>query len=170
MKKLTLAFVVLFIMLIISNAAFSQLKIIYTVSANDAHLSDVAGKVYSESVIWPVIWETNQDIMSSPYDLSEGMQLVIPECGTSIEYTYVDVYYTVIDNDESLQDIANIVYGNSILWPSIWEANKDKMSSVNDIYTGLILDIPTLSENEKEEYIDKYEKYKKYKKQMKKNY
>lgn len=168
MKKLTLTFAALLIMMIQSNAAFSQLEIIYTVKESDEHLSDVAEKIFGNSMIWPAIWAENEETLSSPDDLYEGMELIIPDYGMNNgNYPHVKVYYTVTNSDESLWDIAAIVYDNSRLWPTIWEANQDKMSSTDDLYTGLVLRIPILSEEKKEEYLNKYEKYKKWKEKNK---
>jgi len=63
--------------------------------------------------------------------------------------------YTV-KKGESLWDIAGYpeIYGNPLLWPRIYEANRDKIKNPNLIYPGQVLVIPREKEvnKEKKEY------------------
>ena len=80
--------------------------------------------------------------------------------------------YTVVKGD-CLSKIAGMknIYGNSKLWPAIWEANKSGVVSAppkvsktipnpNLIYPGQVLKIPALTEAQKTEMMNKANSYK----------
>lgn len=80
--------------------------------------------------------------------------------------------YTVVKGD-CLYKIAGMknIYGNSKLWPAIWDANKSGVVSAppkvaktipnpNLIYPGQVLKIPTLTEAQKTEAMNKANQYK----------
>jgi len=81
--------------------------------------------------------------------------------------------YTVVKGD-CLSKIAGMknIYGNSRLWPAIWEANKSGVVSAppkvaktipnpNLIYPGQVLKIPALTEAQKTEMMNKSSNYRK---------
>lgn len=87
--------------------------------------------------------------------------------------------YTVVKGD-CLSKIAGAKYGNTKLWPAIWEANKSGVVSAppkvaktipnpNLIYPGQVLKIPALTEAQKTEMMKKGSSYKGTKKRVSKS-
>lgn len=106
----------------------------YTVVDGD-WLSKIAGmrKVYHDGSKWPWIYEANQDKISDPNLIYPGWVLLIPTLDQ----------YTVIPGD-CLWLIASYlsIYSDAKRWPDIYEANKDKISDPDLIYTNQEFVIP----------------------------
>jgi nucleoid-associated protein YgaU len=106
----------------------------YTVVDGD-WLSKIAGmrKVYHDGSKWPWIYEANMDKISDPNLIYPGWVLLIPTLEN----------YTVIPGD-CLWLIASYlsIYSDAKRWPDIYEANKDKISDPDLIYTNQEFVIP----------------------------
>ena len=106
----------------------------YTVVDGD-WLSKIAGmrKVYHDGSKWPWIYEANQDKISDPNLIYPGWVLLIPTLDQ----------YTVIPGD-CLWLIASYlsIYSDAKRWPDIYEANNDKISDPDLIYTNQEFVIP----------------------------
>jgi nucleoid-associated protein YgaU len=99
----------------------------YTVVEGD-WLSKIAAmrKVYHNGAKWPWIHEANTDKIKDPNLIYPGWVLLIPTLDQ----------YTVIPGD-CLWLIASYlsIYSDAKRWPDIYEANKDKISDPDMIYT-----------------------------------
>jgi nucleoid-associated protein YgaU len=106
----------------------------YTVVDGD-WLSKIASmrKVYHDGSKWPWIYEANNDKISDPNLIYPGWVLLIPTLDN----------YTVIPGD-CLWLIASYlsIYSDAKRWPDIYEANKDKISDPDLIYTNQEFVIP----------------------------
>ncbi len=106
----------------------------YTVVDGD-WLSKIASmrKVYHDGSKWPWIHEANTDKISDPNLIYPGWVLLIPTLDN----------YTVIPGD-CLWLIASYlsIYSDAKRWPDIYEANKDKISDPDLIYTNQEFVIP----------------------------
>ncbi len=106
----------------------------YTVVDGD-WLSKIASmrKVYHDGSKWPWIYEANMDKISDPNLIYPGWVLLIPTLDN----------YTVIPGD-CLWLIASYlsIYSDAKRWPDIYEANKDKISDPDLIYTNQEFVIP----------------------------
>ena len=106
----------------------------YTVVDGD-WLSKIAGmrKVYHDGSKWPQIYEANKDKIKNPNLIYPGWVLLIPTLDQ----------YTVIPGD-CLWLIASYlsIYSDAKRWPDIYEANKDKISDPDLIYTNQEFVIP----------------------------
>ena len=106
----------------------------YTVVEGD-WLSKIASmrKVYHDGSKWPWIYEANMDKISDPNLIYPGWVLLIPTLEN----------YTVIPGD-CLWLIASYlsIYSDAKRWPDIYEANKDKISDPDLIYTNQEFVIP----------------------------
>jgi nucleoid-associated protein YgaU len=106
----------------------------YTVVDGD-WLSKIASmrKVYHDGSKWPWIHEANTDKISDPNLIYPGWVLLIPTLDN----------YTVTPGD-CLWLIASYlsIYSDAKRWPDIYEANKDKISDPDLIYTNQEFVIP----------------------------
>lgn len=106
----------------------------YTVVEGD-WLSKIASmrKVYNDGAKWPWIHEANTDKITDPNLIYPGWVLLIPTLDQ----------YTVIPGD-CLWLIASYlsIYSDAKRWPDIYEANKDKISDPDMIYTNQEFVIP----------------------------
>jgi nucleoid-associated protein YgaU len=106
----------------------------YTVVEGD-WLSKIASmrKVYHDGSKWPMIHEANTDKIKDPNLIYPGWVLLIPTLDN----------YTVMPGD-CLWLIASYlsIYSDAKRWPEIYEANKDKISDPDLIYTNQEFVIP----------------------------
>lgn len=135
-----------------------------------------------EKNIWPAITDGGNNgkykCMPEFWDRYNSMKKKIADCKGKMETGT----YTVVKGD-CLYKIAGMknIYGNSKLWPAIWDANKSGVVSAppripktipnpNLIYPGQVLKIPTLTEAQKTEAMNRANSYKyKRKKRMTKS-
>ncbi|MBL8007486.1 MAG: LysM peptidoglycan-binding domain-containing protein [Ignavibacteria bacterium] len=127
-----------------------------------------------EKDVWPEITNAGQDgrmkCLPEFWDRYNKMKKQIADCKALAPKTEG---YTVVKGD-CLYKIAGMknVYGNSKLWPAIWEANKNGVVSAppkvaktipnpNLIYPGQVLKIPALTEAQKTEMMNKATNYRK---------
>ena len=102
------------------------------------------------------------------WDRYNAMRKKITDCKGKMEASGT---YTVVRGD-CLYKIAGMsnIYGNSRLWPAIWDANKSGVVSApprvrttipnpNLIYPGQVLRIPTLTDAQKQEAMSKANSY-----------
>ena len=106
----------------------------YVVKEGD-WLSKIAGYrfIYHDGSKWPVIYESNKELIKDPDLIYPGWKLLIPGLNN----------YTVIP-DDCLWKIASYisVYNDAREWPRIYEANKDKINDPDLIYPGQVFTIP----------------------------
>jgi len=135
-----------------------------------------------EKNIWPGITDAGNNgkykCMPEFWDRYNAMKKKIADCKGKMETGT----YTVVKGD-CLYKIAGMknIYGNSRLWPAIWDANKSGVVSAppripktipnpNLIYPGQVLKIPTLTDAQKSDAMSRSSSYKmKRKKRMTKS-
>jgi nucleoid-associated protein YgaU len=110
----------------------------YTVQQGDT-LSGIAQRVYNDSseVAWKVIYNANKRVIGNdPNHIRPGEVLYIPPITTGS--------YTVQQGD-TLSSIAQYIYGDSALWPRIYDANKQVIGNDPDhIRPGEVLQLPPI--------------------------
>lgn len=133
-----------------------------------------------EANLWPYLTDAGvggrYKCLPEFWDRYNAMKKKITECKGKVETGT----YTVVKGD-CLFKIAGMknVYGNSRLWPAIWDANKSGVVSAppkvaktipnpNLIYPGQVLKIPALTEAQKTDALKNTNSYKT-KRKMKKN-
>lgn len=132
-----------------------------TVKEGDT-LGELAAKHLGSSGKYPLIMAVNTDVLDKPEHLRAGMKLRIPaeqvaevieeanEALTTVTPTDVreaierieSNTYTVKEGD-SLSSIAGKLLGDANRYDDIYKANKDKLSSADDIRVGMLLKLPT---------------------------
>lgn len=125
-----------------------------------------------EKNLWPYLTDAGingrMKCLCEFWDRYNAMKKKIADCKGKMETGT----YTVVKGD-CLFKIAGMknIYGNSKLWPAIWDANKSAVVSAppkvptaipnpNLIYPGQVLKVPTLTEAQKEEAMKKANSYK----------
>jgi LysM repeat protein len=133
-----------------------------------------------EANLWPYLTDAGVSgrykCLPEFWDRYNAMKKKITECKGKVETGT----YTVVKGD-CLYKIAGMknVYGNSRLWPAIWDANKSGVVSAppkvaksipnpNLIYPGQVLKIPALTEAQKNDAMNKTNSYKSKRKMKKK--
>jgi nucleoid-associated protein YgaU len=131
-----------------------------TVQEGDS-LSELASEHLGSAGKWPQIMAVNSDVLEKPEQLRAGMKLRIPAEGVAqvIEEANNALVgsgeaqperpeqpsnpntYTVKEGD-SLSSIAGTLLGNPNRYDDIYKANKDKLSSPDDIRVGMKLKLP----------------------------
>ena len=117
-----------------------------TVEKGDS-LTRISRKVYGRTALWETIYQANRDKLSSPDDLKVGMVLAIPprpaSASSSAPRPAEDSggLYTVQSGD-TLSAIARRKLGSAKRWPEIYEANRDRLASPEDLQVGQKLRIP----------------------------
>ena len=126
-----------------------------------------------EKDVWPYITDAgiNNRMKCLPefWDRYNAMKKKIADCKALAPKTEG---YTVVKGD-CLSKIAGMtkIYGNTRLWPAIWDANKNGVVSAppkvaktipnpNLIYPGQVLKIPALTDAQKQEALSKGNTYK----------
>jgi len=135
-----------------------------------------------EKNVWPAIVDGGNNgkykCLPEFWDRYNSMKKKIADCKGKMETGT----YTVVKGD-CLYKIAGMknIYGNSRLWPAIWDANKSGVVSAppripktipnpNLIYPGQVLKIPTLTDAQKSDAMSRSSSYKmKRKKRMTKS-
>jgi len=135
-----------------------------------------------EKDIWPYLTDAgiNARMKCLPefWDRYNSMKKKIADCKGLAPKTEG---YTVVKGD-CLSKIAGMskIYGNTRLWPAIWEANRNGVVSAppqvrttipnpNLIYPGQVLKIPALTEAQKSDAMNKTSSYKKTRKKKMSN-
>ena len=130
-----------------------------------------------EKDVWPYLTDAgiNARMKCLPefWDRYNAMKKKVADCKALAPKTEG---YTVVKGD-CLSKIAGMskIYGNSRLWPAIWDANKNGVVSAppkvkttipnpNLIYPGQVLKIPALTDAQKTEALSKTSSYKKVRK------
>ena len=125
-----------------------------------------------EKNMWPGIVDGGNNgkykCLPEFWDRYNAMKKKITDCKGKME---ASGNYTVVKGD-CLYKIAGMknIYGNSRLWPAIWDANKSGVVSApprvqttipnpNLIYPGQVLKIPTLTDAQKQEAMSKSSSY-----------
>ncbi|MEM6506251.1 MAG: LysM peptidoglycan-binding domain-containing protein [Planctomycetota bacterium] len=124
-------------------------------------LSELAADHLGSASKWQMIMDVNTDVLEKPEHLRAGMELRIPaprvvevieeanealtrasvsEVEDAIERIETNTY-TVKEGD-SLYRIAQELLGSGERYDEIYEANKDKLRSANDIQVGMTLRLP----------------------------
>lgn len=121
-----------------------------------ATLSGLAHKHLGNANRWQELLDVNKDQLIRPEDLQPGMELKLPadapadatanrpaaitprEATTATSNAKT---YTVVSGD-SLSAIAKKHLGNESAWYKLYEANRDVMSSPDDLSVGVTLKIP----------------------------
>ncbi len=124
-----------------------------------------------ESNLWPYIMNSGNQgrykCLPEFWDRFNAMQKKVADCKGKV----ATGTYTVVRGD-CLYKIAGMsnIYGNSRLWPAIWDANKSgvvdapprvakTIPNPNLIYPGQVLRIPTLTEAQKTEAMNRSNSY-----------
>ncbi|MBX2851312.1 MAG: LysM peptidoglycan-binding domain-containing protein [Phycisphaeraceae bacterium] len=127
-------------------------------------LSELAAEHLGSAGKWQLIMDVNTDVLKKPEHLRAGMKLRIPaprvaqvieeanealagsgnarETQPEREQPAARNTYTVKEGD-SLYRIAQQLLGDGERYDEIYKANKDKLSSANDIRVGMTLKLPT---------------------------
>lgn len=128
----------------------------YKVASGDS-LAKIAKQFYGDESKYKVIAEANKIV--APYALKPGQELVIPEIAghaapktpgattspttrtTATPAAGHGKTHKVVAG-ETLSKISKQYYGNEGKWKTIYEANKAKMKSPDDLKVGMELEIP----------------------------
>ncbi len=105
----------------------------YTVKAGDT-LRSIAKKYYGKASLWKRIYDANSDKIPDSRNLKPGTKLVIP----ALSYT--------VKKGDTIQSIAKKYYGGQSKWQQIYNANKDVLSSPQQLKPGdkLVLPVPVV--------------------------
>ncbi|MFT5684046.1 MAG: nucleoid-associated protein YgaU [Myxococcota bacterium] len=109
--------------------------VLYTVKSGDS-LSLISKALYGPIHLYPAIFEANQPMITDIDQIYPGQVLTIPEDPTPLVHT--------VKSGETLGKIARYHYGDSKLYTTIFEANKNILSNPNAIDVGQNLTIPLL--------------------------
>lgn len=129
-----------------------------TVKEGDT-LGELAAKHLGSAGKWQLIMAVNTDVLESPRQMRAGMKLRIPaeqvaevieEANAALtgssdqrdtEPATTNTY--IVKEGDSLYRIAQKLLGDGERYDDIYQANKDKLSSANDIRVGMKLKLPT---------------------------
>ena len=124
----------------------------YVVVANDS-LWKIAEATYGSGYNWVDIQKANN--LKNPGHLTVGQKLVLPGGVQVIKPALVDGRdqegvtkietgtYQVIKND-NLWQIAVRTYGDGYQWTKIWDNNRDKLRSPDELEIGMVLTLPEI--------------------------
>src|SRR3712207_3340275 len=109
----------------------------YVTSEGDT-LRSVAERVYGDAEQWQVLYDANRNLIGDdPDPLRAETTLQIPPLATTGERSY-----TTVEGD-SLQSIAERVYGDAIKWTVLYDVNRAAIGDdPNALAPGLELKIP----------------------------
>ncbi len=125
---------------------------VYVVRAGDT-LSSISLRVYGTTRFAPAIWDANFHVIgSNPNLLRPGQRLVLPRVAAARPAAPAALpargpiarqsFYTIQPHDY-LRWIALRAYGNELLWPEIFHANRNVLGPDPDlIYPGVRIYIP----------------------------
>lgn len=114
--------------------------ITYTVEVGDS-LWKIAEKFFGSGEAWKRIFDANKNLIKDPNRIYVGQQLKIYITeGKLIDSAQGDLY--VVQTGDSLWKISRKVYGAGWFWKKVYNANKDKISDPNILYTGQVLSVP----------------------------
>jgi nucleoid-associated protein YgaU len=115
-------------------------------------LYSIARSQYQDESAWKQIYDANRDRLGNPGDVRAGMKLTIPPAGAagasgsgaapaSAPSRGASTTYTV-RKGENLHTIADKMYGSQSYWTLIRDANRDKLSDVDEVRAGTKLVLP----------------------------
>lgn len=112
-------------------------------------LYEIARAQYKSETAWKAIYEANRDRLQNPGDVRAGMKLVLPPASavaagaseTAPAAKSAAQTYTV-RKGENLHTIADKMYGSQSYWTLIRDANKDKLTDVDEVRAGTKLVLP----------------------------
>ena len=111
----------------------------YLVKSGDS-LWKIAKKQYNDPLMWRLIYEANYQNIENPDLIKSGMKIIIPVLNNDVQLKN-NKY--IVKKGETLWDIAQKITGSGTNWSKIVEANSHRILSIDLIYPGQILDIPT---------------------------
>lgn len=134
-----------------TRPARPPVTLVYTVRAGDT-LSSIAVRFYGDARYAAVIWEANYRVIgANPNAIFPGQHLVIPGVTTRpVAVTPLpargpiarQANYTIQPRD-FLRWMSQRAYGNEMLWPEIYHANRGVLGANPDlIYPGVTVYIP----------------------------
>ncbi|MBI3466057.1 MAG: LysM peptidoglycan-binding domain-containing protein [Planctomycetes bacterium] len=129
----------------------------YTVQEYDT-LSDIAARKLGDASLWPQLYEANRGILPDPDHLPVGQKIRIPDprkpdsrvavgpaaatvANRSSRVPSGDRLYEVQDN-ETLSQIARRFYNDTSMYRTIYQANRDQLTSPDDVRVGMVLRLP----------------------------
>ena len=120
----------------------------YEVLKNDS-LWKIAEAKYNDGYAWTEIAKANK--LDKPYSIEIGQKLILPTIDkkevvaveNKVDTTIIAGEYKVERND-SLWKIALRTYGDGYQWTKIWQENKSKLNSPDQLEIGMMLTIPSL--------------------------
>lgn len=131
----------------------------YHVIAEGDTLAEIAEQYYGEQTYWPQLLKANPDV--DPARLLVGNKLRLPDkeqftrketrptpadqprSGASrVEPSSSDAPEYIVESGDSLIGIARKVLGDGERWNEIFELNKDRLDSADDIRVGMKLRVP----------------------------
>ncbi|PIR52947.1 hypothetical protein COU76_04185 [Candidatus Peregrinibacteria bacterium CG10_big_fil_rev_8_21_14_0_10_49_10] len=111
----------------------------YTIQPGDT-LETIALQKYGSRERWEEILETNENIRN-PNLIFAGQTIHLPHLG-ELNGTLSSEFHTVASG-ETLSDVAKKYYGDAMLWPLLYEANKSLLGANPDLLSqGVTLQLP----------------------------
>jgi len=135
--------------LFLSSSSFASAQETYTVALGDT-LSSIAQKFYGDASRWQEIYQANVDVIGNdPNLIITGMILQIPSTPdtstpppSDFQKISVPTHYKIVDGD-SLETIAEALYGDSNSWQVIYAANLHVIGNDStQLIPGVMLAIP----------------------------
>jgi nucleoid-associated protein YgaU len=109
--------------------------IFHTVKAGES-LSLIAKELYGAIHLYPAIFEANQPMITDVDQIFPGQVLTIPRDPKPLVHT--------VKSGETLSKIARYHYGDMMLYPTIFEANRGTLDDPDHVSVGQQLTIPLL--------------------------
>lgn len=110
--------------------------LLYAVKKGDT-LKDIAQRYFGAKSKWKLIYEANEDVITSSKKVKEGTNLVI-------QAPVIRAFYTTKKGD-TLQSLAEKYYGTSSKWKMIYNMNKNKATASGTVKAGKELLIPAMT-------------------------
>ncbi|MCF7822727.1 MAG: LysM peptidoglycan-binding domain-containing protein [Candidatus Marinimicrobia bacterium] len=104
-------------------------------------LKIIAKNILGEEARWSEIYNLNKDILKSPNRLAIGQSLIVLQD----EEGQTEITHRVKSGD-NLKSLAELYYGDSERWASLYKLNKKNISNPNRIFPGQVLTIMTVDQ------------------------